>query len=89
MKFIFKKLLFFDFNFHIAGIGIGNLYFFSNLCIIMSFIVIHTFSYHKKGIEIFASKLNITTLFMLIFITASAFYFFIPTKEVPFIYFQF
>ena len=89
LKIVLGKFFLFDFNFHISDIGIGNLYLFSNLSLIIAFAGIHFYSYRKNEIENVFSTFNNSILFMLIFLATVVCYFFLPSKEVPFIYFQF
>ena len=86
---VLRKCYLFDFNFHISDIGIGNLYLFSNLSLILAFAVLHTYSFRKKNIERSLENLSYWKLFTVFFLATLVFYFFIPSKETPFIYFQF
>lgn len=88
MKQTLRKFLFFDFNFSLSGIGLGNLRIFSTIFLLVIFFTLHFIS-HKSKIPI-SQKLIFTRLNTIFLILAGIFLFlFWPTKNNPFIYFQF
>ena len=89
LRIALKKFLVPDFNLQISSIGLGALNFFSTLLLIIAFMLLHYFSYRKGEIEVYLSRLNNLLLLVILFAVTMMFYFFIPSTEVPFIYFQF
>lgn len=89
MVFTLKKFLFFDFNFSIQSIGLGKLGIFSTIIILMTFYSYHFLSFMTSGFEERLSKASGFRLYASLFFIGVIFFFFWPTKEVPFIYFQF
>ncbi len=84
-----KKFFFFDFNFAIQNIGLGKMSFFSTLILLILFWILHTQSYLKGGIEERWKNMNQPLFVFYLFITGITLFFFWPTQEIPFIYFQF
>ncbi len=84
-----NKFLFVDLSLKIQNIGLGNLSFFSTLLILGGFLAVHTFSYFTGGIEYFLERQAKWKLAIILFLTGSMLFFFWPTQESPFIYFQF
>ena len=83
-----KKFVLFDFNFSIQNVGLGKLNFFSTLVIILMFYIFHTFTFISGELDRQAPKWG-KSLYVSLIVATVVFYFFIPTKESPFIYFQF
>ena len=84
-----KKFIIPDMNFDIASIGFGKFNFFSNIMLIIIFIVIHIYSYRVKSLENRIAAFPNWALMAFIFISTIFLYFFIPSAEPPFIYFRF
>lgn len=84
-----RKFLFFDFNFAIQSIGLGNLAFFSTVLILFAFWAGHLYAFFRGGIEQRWAHRTPLTLVPLLTLTGAAMYFFWPSTEAPFIYFQF
>jgi D-alanyl-lipoteichoic acid acyltransferase DltB (MBOAT superfamily) len=89
MKIALWKFFAFDFNFSISSLGLGSLNFFSSVALIALFTLLHYYSYRKNGIERYLAGVSNARLIVVLFVAAITFYFFIPSTEVPFIYFQF
>jgi D-alanyl-lipoteichoic acid acyltransferase DltB (MBOAT superfamily) len=83
------KFLVFDFNFSLANSGLGTKKFFTTLILLSLFFLVHTYSYAVKGIENRINKVSWNTIYASLAIGALVFYFFIPSNDTPFIYFQF
>ncbi len=84
-----KKFVLFDFNFNFANLGIGTLQFFSTVLLLLVFCLIHLHSYRVNGVENQWRKLSWSTIYIASIFIGFLSYFFIPTQEMPFIYFQF
>lgn len=84
-----KKFVFFDFNFQIQNIGLGTMNFFSTLCILVLFMILHFLSHKVSGIENYLSKQKTWILASCMIVLGMSFFFLWPLKEAPFIYFQF
>lgn len=89
LLFVIKKVICFDFNFSIANIGLGKLQFFSTIGILLAFAILHIISYRIGGIYKYIAKQNIIYQLIVLFISVILLQIFWPTKEAPFIYFQF
>jgi len=89
MMIVIKKFLIFDFDFSIQNIGLGRLSFFSTLLILGIFWIIHSYSHLNGGIEKVWPNINKSALAGMLFLTGMMFFYFWPTQELPFIYFQF
>lgn len=85
------KFIFFDFNFNIAGIGLGPLSFFSTLLLMVVFSALHIWSYYKpSGIDgALAAQSHRVWFPFALFLVVIVYYFLLPSNELPFIYFQF
>ncbi|MFM2047866.1 MAG: hypothetical protein RI955_412 [Bacteroidota bacterium] len=89
LKFICKKVIFFDFNFSIASIGLGKVQFFSTIGIMITFLIVHIISYKIGGLHKYISARHYTIQIAFLFIAILLLQIFWPTHEAPFIYFQF
>ncbi len=89
LSYALKKLLLFDFNFNLANLGLGKMQFFTTIAILGVFAMVHIYSYLIGGIISRWSKLSWTKVYGVFFVVAFIGYYFIPTQETPFIYFQF
>ena len=89
LRYSIDKLLFFDFNFSLSNLGLGKMQFFTTLMILGFFALIHIYSYLIGGLINQWSKYPWSKIYALFFIVAFFGYYFIPTQETPFIYFQF
>jgi len=84
-----KKFVIFDFNFSLAGIGIGALSFFSAIVILATFLVLHLISWKVGGLDRRLATAPSPVLAMACALAGVALVLFWPTTEAPFIYFQF
>lgn len=83
------KFLIFDFDLDFNGLSIGTMQLFSSLLLMFIFFVLHTYSYMKSGIEHILSKKTWPELYFMAMLGFLISYFFIPSGEQAFIYFQF
>jgi alginate O-acetyltransferase complex protein AlgI len=84
-----KRFVLFDFNFSITGLNLGYAAFFSSLCLMALFTLLHLFSNKKGSIDdwLVAAPKSTKLLFAVgtgVFLTV-----FWPLSQTPFIYFQF
>ena len=84
-----KKFLIFDFNFRLAGIGIGAISLFSALTIMAGFAVLHFMSWKVGGLDNRLDKASSPVLAMACLLAGIILVLLWPTTETPFIYFQF
>jgi len=89
LSYTLHKLVFFDFNFNLANLGLGKMQFFTTLMILVLFAIVHLYSYLIGGLIQRWSQYSWTRVYLLFFAVAFIGYYFIPTHETPFIYFQF
>ncbi len=89
MQTALKKVLFFDFNFQIANIGLGDLSFFSMVGIIVAFIAAHSYGSVRSGIDLWLVRLRFPHVLMAAAGIGVLLTLFWPTTSRPFIYFQF
>jgi alginate O-acetyltransferase complex protein AlgI len=84
-----KKFVIFDFNFQIKDMGLGRLNFFSTILFLLCFMFLHYFSYKLNGFENYTNKISKTAQTISLFILGMIFFYLWPSRESPFIYFQF
>ncbi len=84
-----KKFVIFDFDFAIAGLGLGGMSFFSTLLLLAVFFMLHLFSWRVGHIERFLGALSASWALGVCLALGCTAYFLWPLSEVPFIYFQF
>jgi alginate O-acetyltransferase complex protein AlgI len=84
-----RKFVIFDFNFNIAGIGVGGLSLFSSLLIMAAFVFFQTISVRAGHIEKRLGKISPAAATSVCFVFGLVAFFFWPLEQAPFIYFQF
>lgn len=84
-----RKLLFFDFNFQLVYLGLGNLLFISTMLIIVAFFIVHIISHLIGGLDKRLGESPIWVSSIACFVFGLILLLFWPSVETPFIYFQF
>lgn len=84
-----RKFLFFDFDFRIASLGLGNLSFFSTLLILASFLGLHALSRNRGHISEWLGRARLGPAALVCFVLGLVAFSLWPLSEAPFIYFQF
>jgi len=81
--------LFIDFSWMASEIGLGTARPFSTIVLVITFWGLHTFSYFVGGFEKLGAKFSWPFLLIVTYIIFLIGFFFLPTEDAPFIYFQF
>ena len=89
MLIVLSKFLFFDFNFRLSNIGVGNLSIFSTALLIGAFAACHVYSRFCGDIDVQLAKLPLAVGWLVCVLIGLTLVLFWPTSETPFIYFQF
>jgi alginate O-acetyltransferase complex protein AlgI len=84
-----KKFVFFDFDFDIAGIGLGSMAFFSTLALMAIFTCFTILSQRLGHIENYLARVSPAAATVICIITGFTFFYMWPLMQAPFIYFQF
>ena len=84
-----QKFVLFDFNFSMAGIGLGGLSLFSTLLIMAAFVVLQAISVRTGHIHTYLGRISTPAALTLCVIFGFVAFFFWPLSQAPFIYFQF
>ena len=84
-----KKFVLFDFDFAIAGLGLGAMSLFSTLAVLVAFFALHLVSWRVGTIDRLLGTLPRPWAFGVCATLGLAAFFLWPLKQVPFIYFQF
>jgi len=84
-----EKFVLFDFNFSVAGIGLGNLSLFSTLLIILAFVILQAISVRTGHIHHYLGRISTPAALGLCTLFGFVAFFFWPLSQAPFIYFQF
>lgn len=84
-----SKFVLFDFNFTVAGQGLGNLAFFSTLLTMLAFVVFHAISIKVGHLENYLGRLRPVPAALVCVGVGIAAFLYWPSAQAPFIYFQF
>jgi len=83
------KFVLFDFNFDIAGLGLGGMSFFSTLVLMGLFTIFTVFSQRRGHVENYLGTLSLPKASAVCVAAGFTFFYLWPLKQAPFIYFQF
>jgi alginate O-acetyltransferase complex protein AlgI len=89
MQIAMKKFILFDFDFGLAGMGLGNLSLFSTLLIMLAFIILQTISQRTGHINNYLAKKGPVPAITVCLLFGFSAFFLWPMTQAPFIYFQF
>jgi len=89
MKIAMYKFIAFDFDFSIAGIGLGNLSFFSSILLMMIFVALQAISVRVNDIDRYLGTIKPSKALLICALFGFAAFFLWPLEQAPFIYFQF
>ena len=89
MLYTLKQFIFFDFDIGIVNQGLGMARLFSTLLFLLAFYFIHVFSNFKGGLDTRLSVSRVPVACSLCVVFGFLFFLLWPSKEIPFIYFQF
>ena len=89
MQTAMQKFIIFDFDFDLAGIGLGALAFFSSIALMATFGLFTIVSQRAGHIENYLGRLSIGKATLVCFTSGFVFYYLWPLTQAPFIYFQF
>ena len=89
MLVVMKKFVLFDFDFNVAGIGLGGISLFSSLLIMLAFVVLQTISVRVGHINHYLGRVNTTIALLISALFGFVAFFMWPLSQAPFIYFQF
>ena len=81
---VLSKFLFFDFNFRLSNIGVGNLSIFSTALLICVFAACHVYSRFCGDIDIQLAKLPLAVGWLVCVLIGLTLILFWPTSETPF-----
>jgi len=84
-----QKFILFDFDFSLAGIGLGSLAFFSTLLLMLIFLLLHALSIRVGHIDRYLGNIGTGPAVALCFLFGVCAFFLWPLQQTPFIYFQF
>jgi alginate O-acetyltransferase complex protein AlgI len=89
MQIAMKKFILFDFDFALAGMGLGQLSLFTTVLIMLAFVILQTISVRTGHIHNYlASKGPVPAIMVCLAFGFTAFFLW-PMSQAPFIYFQF
>ena len=83
------KFIVFDFDFSVAGIGLGSLAFFSTLLLMSAFVVLQTVSIRLNHLDHYLGSVRTAPAVAICFAFGICAFFLWPLEQAPFIYFQF
>jgi len=89
MQTVMYKFVVFDFDFDIAGLGLGAMSFFSTLTLMACFVGLTAFSQRNGHIENRLGELRTGAAMAVCLLAGFVFFYLWPLEEAPFIYFQF
>jgi D-alanyl-lipoteichoic acid acyltransferase DltB (MBOAT superfamily) len=84
-----RRFVLFDFDFRLAGLGLGELSFFSSLVLLGAFLALHVFSFRRGHIHVWLGRVGRGPAALVCFAFGFAAFCLWPLSEAPFIYFQF